>query len=180
MASWFALDWERLFVPSQPVLETVLRGTVTYVCLFALLRIFRRQTGSIGPADLLVLLLIADASQNAMAGEYRAITDGLILVATIIGWEYLLDLVGYHVPSFGRILERPPLKVVEDGKIISASLEQELMTVDELLSQLRRCGVDDVRVVRASYIEGDGHVSVITERRPASEAPTERSSASRV
>ena len=76
MPEWLNLDWHRMFVPSQPILETVLRGTATYLSLFVLLRLFRRQTGSLGAADLLVLLLIADASQNAMAGEYRAIRTG--------------------------------------------------------------------------------------------------------
>src|SRR5690349_18259136 len=98
MPSWIDLDWQRMFVPSQPVLETVIRGTFTYLSLFFLLRVFRRQIGSIGPADLLVLLLIADASQNAMAGEYRSITDGLVLVVTIIGWEYVLDAAAFHFP----------------------------------------------------------------------------------
>ena len=62
MPTWLELDWQRMFVPSQPILETIIRGSATYLSLFALLRLFRRQTGSLGPADLLVLLLIADAS----------------------------------------------------------------------------------------------------------------------
>jgi uncharacterized membrane protein YcaP (DUF421 family) len=85
--------------------------------LFFLLRLFRRQAGSLGPADLLVLLLIADASQNAMAGEYRAITDGLFLVATIVSWEYALDYLSFHVPAIGRLIECQPLPVVENGAL---------------------------------------------------------------
>jgi uncharacterized membrane protein YcaP (DUF421 family) len=57
-----------------------------YLALFVMLRVFRRQTGSIGAADLLVLLLIADAAQNGMACDYKSVTDGLVLVATIVGW----------------------------------------------------------------------------------------------
>lgn len=68
MAAWLELDWQRMFVPSAPVLETVIRGSCLYLATFGLLRIFRRQAGSIGPADLLVLLLIADAAQNGIAG----------------------------------------------------------------------------------------------------------------
>src|SRR5688572_15654883 len=90
MPDWLNLDWHTMFVPSQPVLETMIRGSIMYLAIFALLRVFRRQAGSLGPADLLVLLLVADASQNAMASEYRSITDGLILVATIVGWESVL------------------------------------------------------------------------------------------
>jgi uncharacterized membrane protein YcaP (DUF421 family) len=162
MPTWLNLDWHRMFLPSQPILETVIRGTATYLSLFVLLRLFRRQVGSLGPADLLVLLLIADASQNAMAGEYRAITDGLILVATIVGWEYALDYLSFHVPAIGRLIDRQPLPVVEHGAVNRANLRRELMSEEELLSQIRQKGVDDVALIRRSFIEGDGHVSVIT------------------
>ena len=163
MPRWLSPNWHELLVPSQPVLETVLRGSVTYLALFVLLRLFRRQTGSLGPADLLVLLLIADASQNAMAGEYRAITDGLILVATIIAWEYGIDRLMFHFPALEKWVDRQPLPVIENGKVNRGNLKQVLMTEDELLCQLRQKGVDDFGRVRRSYIEGDGSVSVITD-----------------
>lgn len=53
MPDWLSLNWHDMFVPSKPILETVIRGSVTYLSLFALLRLFRRQAGSLGPADLL-------------------------------------------------------------------------------------------------------------------------------
>jgi uncharacterized membrane protein YcaP (DUF421 family) len=163
MSDWYHVDWHTLFAPSQPLLETVLRGTFTYLALFVLLRLFRRQTGSLGPADLLVLLLIADASQNAMAGEYRSITDGLVLVGTIITWEYIIDAVSYHFPAVARWIERQPLKVIHQGRINHDHLRRELMTYDEFLSQLRQKGIDDPAKVKSSFIEGDGHISVITD-----------------
>lgn len=162
MPAWLDVNWRELFVPSQPILETVLRGTATYLSLFMLLRLFRRQTGSLGPADLLVLLLIADASQNAMAGEYRAITDGLILVCTIIAWEYILDCLCFFVPAVGKLVDRQPLPVIEQGKLLRDNLRRELMSEDELLSQLRQKGVASIDQVKHSFIEGDGSVSVIT------------------
>jgi len=100
---WLALDWHRMFVPNTPILETVIRGSVMYLSLFCLLRVFRRQTGSIGPADLLVLLLVADAAQNGMADEYKSITEGIVLVATIIGWEFLIDWLAYRVPLLANL-----------------------------------------------------------------------------
>jgi uncharacterized membrane protein YcaP (DUF421 family) len=177
MPTWLNLDWHRMFVPSQPILETVIRGTATYLSLFVLLRLFRRQVGSLGPADLLVLLLIADASQNAMAGEYRAITDGLILVATIVGWEYALDYLSFHVPAIGRLIDRQPLPVVEHGAVNRANLRRELMSEEELLSQIRQKGVDDVALIRRSFIEGDGHVSVITNEQAGPQQSANKQSA---
>ena len=173
MPDWLNLDWSRMFMPSQPILETVIRGTFTYLSLFALMRIFRRQTGSLGPADLLVLLLIADASQNAMAGEYKSITDGLVLVITIMAWEYLLDYVAYHVPGASQFIERSPLPIIEHGKFNEENLKRELMTKDELLSQVRLKGVENFDDVKDSFIEGDGHVSVIARNGSKAQATEE-------
>jgi len=63
--------------------------------LFFLLRLLRREGGQIGIADVLVVVLVADASQNAMASDYKSITEGIVLVATIAFWDYFLDWLGY-------------------------------------------------------------------------------------
>lgn len=68
-----------MFVPQQSVLEVFLRGTIMYLGMFALLRIFRRQAGSLGIADLLVIVVIAYAAQNGMAGDSKSITEALIV-----------------------------------------------------------------------------------------------------
>jgi hypothetical protein len=77
-------DWQELFVPAHPISEIILRGTNTYIMLFLILRfLLKRQSGVIGIADLLVVVLIADAAQNAMASEYKSIAEGAILVLTV-------------------------------------------------------------------------------------------------
>jgi uncharacterized membrane protein YcaP (DUF421 family) len=162
MPSWLDLDWHRMLVPHVPILETIIRGTVMYLTMFALLRIFRRQTGSLGPADLLVLLLIADAAQNGMADDYKSITEGIVLVGTIMGWEYAIDWMSYRVPAFGKSIERDPLLLIRNGQIIEKNLERELITRDDLFSQLRQKGVDGLAQVACCFLEGDGHISVIT------------------
>src|SRR5687768_3193112 len=98
MNSLLELDWKSIFVPSVPLLEIVLRGSIVYLFLFFLLRILRRQAGALGIQDLLVVVLIADAAQNAMASEYKSITDGLILVSTIIFWDYFLNWLDFRFP----------------------------------------------------------------------------------
>jgi uncharacterized membrane protein YcaP (DUF421 family) len=69
MSTVLQIDWNSMFVPSLHLGEIFLRGTVVYLFLFALLRVTRRQAGAIGISDLLVVVLIADAAQNAMASE---------------------------------------------------------------------------------------------------------------
>src|SRR3712207_9071574 len=85
-------------------------GTITYFVLFTVLRfVLKRQTGVIGIADLLVVVLIADAIQNAMAGEYKSITEGVTLLLTIVGWNVGLDWLGHKFPLIERFLRAPPL-----------------------------------------------------------------------
>jgi len=156
------VDWRALFELSVPPLELVIRGSAVYGFLFVLFRVvLRRDVGAIGVADVLLVVLIADAAQNAMAGEYRSITDGLVLVSTIIGWNVLIDWLAFRFRRVRRILEPSPLVLVRDGRIVHRNLRREFMSVDDLLGKLREHGVDDVRHVRAAQLESDGEMSVI-------------------
>lgn len=161
------MDWERLFVPQTPLVELVLRGTVMYIALLAALRVLvRRHVGSMSLMDLLLMVLIADAAQNGMSANYSSITEGLVLCGTLIGWNYLFDWLAYRYPAFQKLIEPSPLPVVRDGQVLRRNLRQELVTEDELLSQLRQQGVDDIRTVDRAYIEPDGGVSVVGRKAP--------------
>jgi uncharacterized membrane protein YcaP (DUF421 family) len=156
-----SIDWQQLFVPQTPLLELVLRGTVMYIGLLAALRILvRRHIGSMSLMDLLLMVLIADAAQNGMADEYHSITEGVVLCATLIGWNYLFDWLAYYSPAFRKILEPSPLPVIRDGRLLRRNMRQEYLTEDELVSQLRQQGVQDYRTVKICYVEPDGGISV--------------------
>lgn len=99
-----AVDWHALFVPTVSLLELILRGSVMYLAVFAAMRVFRRESGALSTADLLVVVLVADAAQNAMASEYHSLTEGAVLVATIFAWNYGLDWLGFHFPGVHRLL----------------------------------------------------------------------------
>lgn len=157
------LDWENIFVPSTPILETVLRGSIMYIALFLLMRlVLKRESGGVGVTDLLVVVLIADAAQNGMSGSYESIPDGILLVAVILFWALAINWLGYHVPVIGRIVHPQPLELVRDGQMIRQNMRKELITREELLTQLREQGVDDVDKVKRACIEGNGQISVIT------------------
>jgi uncharacterized membrane protein YcaP (DUF421 family) len=157
-----AVDWKDLFVPNTPLLEIVIRGTVVYLALYTLLRVvLKRQRGGVGVTDLLVIVLIADAAQNAMAGQYTSLPDGVLLVAVIIGWSAFLDWLGFRFPAFQRFVRPGPLPLVEDGRMIRENMAKEYITEDELMSQLRIDGLTSVDQIARMYIEGDGQVSII-------------------
>jgi uncharacterized membrane protein YcaP (DUF421 family) len=156
------MDWKSIFFPDVPLLEVILRGSIMYISLFVLLRvILKRQSGSLGMTDLILITLIADASQNAMAGEYKSISDGIVLVSTIIFWSYALDWLSYRFPWFSRLIEPPPLPLIQNGRLLRRNMRRELITEEELMSHLREQGLDDVGKVKKAYIESDGRISVV-------------------
>jgi uncharacterized membrane protein YcaP (DUF421 family) len=155
------IDWKSVFVPTVSLLEIVLRGTVVYLLLFFVLRVLRREAGALGISDLLVVVLIADAAQNAMSSEYKSVTEGAALVGTIIAWDYSLDWLGYRFQALGRLLRPAPLPLVKDGRALRQNLRREMVSMEELMSQLREQGVEHLSEVKKCYLEGDGHVSVI-------------------
>jgi uncharacterized membrane protein YcaP (DUF421 family) len=157
-----SLDWRELFGLSVSPLELLVRGTAMYFFLFLLFRVvIKRRVGSIGMADMLVLVIVADAAQNAMAGEYRSITDGFILVGTIIGWNYVFDWANYRFAWLQRWLEPDPLLLVRDGRLLRRHLRLERVTEKELEAKLREHGVTDLAEVHKAYMEPDGQVTVI-------------------
>lgn len=150
-----------MFVPHGSLLEPLIRGSLMYLGMFAILRIFRRQAGSISIADLLLIVIIADAAQNGMAGEAKSVTEAMLLIGTIVFWDYFLDFLGFRSAFFSRILEPRPVVLVKNGRILRNNLKTEMITEDELMSQLRQRGIEDIADVKECCLESNGEFSVI-------------------
>ncbi len=161
-------DIPAAFIPDVSLLETVVRGIVIYLAIFVLLRaILRGRTSAVTVSDLLVLVLIADAAQNAMAAEYTSITNGVVLVATIVLTSFTMDWLAFRFETVRRFVHPEHKPLVVDGRILRKTLADELMTEEELMTQLRLNGVEDASEVKAAYLEGNGEISVI--KRPNGE-----------
>lgn len=157
--------WAALIIPDVPLVEMIVRGSVMYLGLLVLLRvILKRQPGTLGMTDLLLITLLADASQNAMAGEYRSLPDGMVLVSTIIFWNYFLDWLSFRSPRMRRWIEPAPLLLVENGKLLRQNLRRELISAEDLMGQLREQGITDLKKVKKAFIESDGQISVVQRR----------------
>ena len=123
-------------------MELIVRGSTLYWFLVLVFRfVLRRDAGSVGLADMLLLVIIADAAQNAMAGEYKTISEGLILVSTIIGWNVMIDRISYFSPRLRRFFEPDKVLLVRDGRIQHRNLRPEYLAVAELMSKLREEGL---------------------------------------
>jgi uncharacterized membrane protein YcaP (DUF421 family) len=168
MKTLFGIDWQHFFLPSVALAELILRGSLIYLGIFALMRfVLKREAGTIGLPDLLMTVLVADAAQNAMAAEYHSITEGAVLIATIVFWNYALDWLGHRFPRVERLLHPPPLPLVKDGRLLRRNMRQELITEEELMSHLRQHGIAELAQVKEAYMEGDGQISVIPRDEPA-------------
>jgi len=158
-------DWERLFVPEMSLLEIFIRGTFTYLGLCLLLRVvLRRQAGKVSMSDLLVVSIVAGVCRNPLVKDAYSVTDGMLVVATVLGWSYLLDWLCYRFPFIHRLLHAPPVPLIHDGRVLDDKLECELMTETQLRSKLRRHGVREPTEVAEAWMEGDGHVTVIKKQ----------------
>jgi uncharacterized membrane protein YcaP (DUF421 family) len=156
------VDWQSFFWPSVGYLDLILRGSAVFLGLFALLRILvRRHVGTLSLMDLLLIVLIADAAQNAMASEYRSVPEGLVLCATLIAWSYFFDWLAYRFPVMQRILEPSPLLIIRDGELQRRNMRQEYISKEEVMSHLREHGVESVREVRRAFMEPDGQLSIL-------------------
>ena len=166
MTKLFGVEWQELFIPTHSILEMLVRGSVSYLALFLILRfVMKRQSSTIGIADILVIVVIADAAQNSFAKEYTSITEGIVLVLTIVFWDTALNWVSYRFKTFERLLAAAPLPLIENGRLNRRNMRREFITEDELRSHLRQEGLRDFSEVEIACLEGNGEISVVKKDR---------------
>lgn len=158
-----SIGWHEMLVPSNSLLELMIRVSVMYLLILAGFRVFRRDAGSLSVSDLLVVVLIADAAQNGMAGEYKSLTEGIVIVATIFAWNYCLDWLAYRSQFVYWLLHPPSLPLIVGGRLQHRNLRSQMITREDLMEQLREQGIDDVRQVKKCFLESDGRMSAIRE-----------------
>jgi uncharacterized membrane protein YcaP (DUF421 family) len=174
------IDWAQMFTFTVSPIELFIRGTLTFLFLFCLFRfVVHRDVGGLGVSDLLVLVIIADASQNAMAGEYHSIVDGFVLIGTIIGWSWLLNYLSFLFEPVRRFALPRPICLIKDGIKQERNLRQELIADEELKEMLREHEIENIAEVRRAYLEPDGQITVFRKRgtKSAASNPPDRNKA---
>lgn len=156
------IDWPSLLIPHNPIAEVIARGTMIYFLLFFVLRFFlNRQAGAVGIPDLLVVVLIVEATTDAL-GRNESVTEAAILICTVMFWSYGLQWLAYRFPALEFLVSSPKVKLIEDGKMLRKNMRRELVTEEELKSLLRSQGVDSPSRVKLACLESSGDVSVVT------------------
>ncbi|KQT36395.1 hypothetical protein ASG24_07375 [Methylophilus sp. Leaf414] len=117
--------------------------------------------GSVGVSDFLFVVIIADASQNAMSGDSKSISDGLVLIAVLVFWNMLIDWLSFKYKWVRRMVEAPPLVLIKNGVLQLREMRKEFVTKDEIMAKLREEGIGQVSEVKQMQIEMDGEISVV-------------------
>lgn len=156
-----AIDLKSLFELENSVLELILRGMILYLGILFLMRVLPRRTGGeLAMMDLIFIILIAEAAAHSL-GDYSSVTEGFIIILTLVGWNYIVNLLSYHVPFIEKLVSAKPLQIVKSGNLLKRNMRREYITEEELLESLHREGIDDISQVKAAFVEGDGAITIV-------------------
>ena len=151
-----------IFEFTAPPLELVARGTLVYWFLFLVFRfVLRRDIGSMGITDFLFVVLLGDAAQNGMIGDATSTSDAVVLISTLVFWNFLVDFLTSRFPALERWMQPPKLVLVRDGVKNRRHMRREFITDEELEAKARSVGIDDLRRVKAMYLEADGEITLV-------------------
>ena len=146
---------------SVPWWEMVLRSVVVYAFLLVLLRITgKRQVGQLAPFDLVLLLVLSNAVQNAMNGGDNSVQAGLISAVTLVGINYAIGYLTFRSKRLEALIEGRPQVLIHNGKLYKDVMDDQRLTQHELDAALRRQGVCDIDSVHMAMIENNGEITV--------------------
>jgi len=151
-----------VFHLGTPLWAIVVRTLVVYLAILLGLRLLgKRQIGSISVADLVMILLIANAVQNAMVGPDVSLVGGLVAALVLLVLNFVVIRAAGSSPLGERLLEGGPTLLVKDGRMVDQNLRREGILPEEIETAVREHGIEDVAQVQVAYLEPDGTISVI-------------------
>jgi uncharacterized membrane protein YcaP (DUF421 family) len=147
---------------SLPWFEFILRGVIVYAFLIVILRLTgKRQIGQMAPFDLVLLLVLSNAVQNAMNGGDNTVSGGMISAATLISVNWLVALLTFKSKTMEALIEGRPRVLIHNGKLFEDVMRRERLTHHELNASLRAAGCACVEDVHYALIENNGQISIL-------------------
>lgn len=160
--------------------ELILRAIIVYCFLILLLRLTgKRQVGQLAPFDLVLLLVLSNAVQNAMNGGDNSVLGGLISAVTLVTLNYAVGRATYRSKKLEMLIEGRPDVLIHNGILFTDVMEREQLTHHELNAALRAAGCASVEEVHCALLENNGTISVqlkkdrATSKPPAEKSPTD-------
>jgi uncharacterized membrane protein YcaP (DUF421 family) len=152
----------------HPWWHFVARAAVVYLFLLAALRLLgNRPMAQMSKFDVILLMVLANAVQNAMNAGDNSVLAGILLAATLMAMNHLLHRFAYRYKRVERALEGSPQVLIHNGRIVQSVADGASLTDEDIRAELRKAGVADAAGVRWAILEADGHISVIPHHRAA-------------
>jgi uncharacterized membrane protein YcaP (DUF421 family) len=151
-----------VFDMGTPVWAIVIRSVLVFFAVFVGLRMAgKREVGQMTIFDLVVVLLISNAVQNAMVGADFSVQGGIVAAATLLMLDRTMALIRLHGGLWGRLIEGTPSVLIEDGQLIEPHLRRERLERQELEMVMREHGIDSIDNVQLAVLETDGAISIV-------------------
>ncbi len=149
----------------QPWWELILRAVVVYLFLLMLLRITgKRQVGQLAPFDLVLLLVLSNAVQNAMNAGDNSLIGGLLSASTLVGLNFAFGYATFRSKRLEGLIEGQPEVLIRDGKLYAQVMARAKLTHHELDAALRQAGCTSVDEVRCAILENNGSITVVQRK----------------
>lgn len=144
-------------------MDAVLRAAAIYVLFLLVFRVSgKRALGQMTTFDFVLLLIVAEASQQALLAQDYSITNAAIIVATLCVLDAALSRWKFRSPRLDRILEGVPVLLVADGRLLTESLDAERVDLDDILTAARaHHGLERLEQIRYAVLERNGGISII-------------------
>ncbi|MDP4310150.1 DUF421 domain-containing protein [Stenotrophomonas geniculata] len=154
-----------LFALAMPWWEFILRAVVVYVVVLGMVRLSgKRPLGQITPFDVLLVVLLGNAVQNALLGTDTSLGGGPLLAATLILLNYGVGWVSTRSRRIERLVEGEPVVIARDGRLFDAVLRREQVTRADFEAAMRQQGGLGVEDVELALLEINGHITIIPRK----------------
>ena len=149
--------WHDLLVPDISVLEKILRTIVVYVFLVVGLRLAgKRELAQLNPFDLVVLLVLSNAVQNAIIGNDNSVAGGLIGAVTLLVLNWIVVRFLYDHRKLDEVVEGHEDVLIEGGQVNMESLRHELINLSQLETAARKQGFDSLAEIDKAVLQPGG------------------------
>jgi uncharacterized membrane protein YcaP (DUF421 family) len=157
--------WHNLVSIGSSWQERAIRAVIVYAFLLVAIRIFgRRELGQLTAFDIIVLLTLSNILQNSMIGNDNSVTGGMVGASVLLSANFILAFVVSRRSHVERIIEGEPRILIHDGKLQTEQIRREMLTEQDLMSAVRREGLERFEDVHLCISEPNGMISVIPRR----------------
>ena len=158
---------EEMFDLAMPWWAFVLRACVVYFVLLVMIRASGKRTmGQFTPFDMLLVVLLGNAVQNALLGQDTSVGGGLLLASTLLVLNWLVGLVSARSARMEALVEGVPVLLARDGKVYKEVLRRELISRADFDKAMRESGIEDLEDIRMAVLETNGHITLVVRNSP--------------